>query len=422
MKIENKKINGYDVYYYETPKYSTINLKFIFELPYTKENIFKYDLLEEYMIHSSAKYKTRKDISDKRSELYSIQFGVNNYNVGEKMFTEVMVNIFDPELVGEDYLKEALEFVHDILFSPNFEGGALDKDEKERSIEYLRMRIQDGLMDFYQRSDKDLYRKLYKGTYLLIDDIKSIDEYDDLIASFTDADLIEAHKDLIDNRLVCLVVQGNLKSTFFDMLEQTFFFKNVASIDCDYKDRLTIPEDVDEFIHAVDEDYEESVIEAVYEVPVTDLKSRLVYGTISSMFGSSGLLLHKMLREELKIVYYAQSEFSRKRGTITFIAHIDRTNADTAIEGFTKVIEKLKDPVLIEDLLAKVKKGRELFVYTFDENKWNPFYEMRDVVLNFDESLETRMRVASSITVEDVLQGLDAMKRRVIHFYEGGKK
>lgn len=422
MKIESKKINGYDVYYHETSKYSTINLKFIFELPYTRENIFKYDLLEEYMIHSSAKYKTRKEISDKRSELYSIQFGVNNYNVGDKMFTEVMVNIFDPELVGEDYLKEALEFVHDILFNPNFEGGVLDKEEKERSIEYLRMRIQDGLMDFYQRSDKDLYRKLYKGTYLLTDDIQSIGEYDELIASFTDADLIEAHKDLIDNRLVCLVVQGNLKPKFFETLEQTFSFKNVASVDFDYKDKLAIPGDVEEFIHTVDEDYEESVIEAVYEVPVTDLKSRLVYGAISSMFGSSGLLLHKMLREELKIVYYAQSEFARKRGTITFIAHIDRTNVDTAIEGFAKVIEKLKDPVLIEDLLSKVKKGRELFVYTFDENKWNPFYEMRDVVLKFDEPLEERNRIASSITVDDIMKGLADMKKRVIHFYEGGKK
>ena len=60
MKVIKKKINGYNVFIHKIKKYSSIRMRFVFEIPYTREDIFKSDVLDEYMIHSSKKYKTRK--------------------------------------------------------------------------------------------------------------------------------------------------------------------------------------------------------------------------------------------------------------------------------------------------------------------------------------------------------------------------
>ncbi len=421
MKIEKKKINGYDVYWYNTDKYATINMRFLFEMDYTKENIYKCDLLEEYMLYSNELYKTRKALSDKRMELYSVHYGMNNFNVGKKLFVEVMFNFYDPVLVKDDYLKEALKFASDLLFKPNFEGGVLDKDELERAKGVLSTKVGDELMDFRRRARKEFLETLYPNSYKTVDLIDTRAEFDEMLASFTDESLIEMHDKLLES-VVGLVIQGNIKPEYLDYIEEFFKFKGVLAQDEDYEDILRIADGVEDYYHLTDEDYKESIIRCVYDVPINDLKDRMVYSTIASMCGSTGLLLHKMLRENLHIVYSTKATFIWKLGRLTFVADIDGVNEKKAIEGFDRVLESLKDRELVEGLLNQIKEANELFMYTFDENKWNPFFAMYDSVFDFDVSEQERIDLVASLTVDDIEEALTKMKKRCVFFYEGVKK
>lgn len=422
MKIEKTKINGYDVFIHKTTKYSSIHMRFLFEMPYTREGIFKYDLLEEYQIHSSMKYKTRKELSEKRMELYSLSYGMNNYNLGEKMFTEATFNFYDPELVGDDYLRDGLEFAHEILFNPNFEDGHLDTVELDRCKMNITSNIEDGLMDFRSRAGKHFIESLFPNTYKTRDSIASKEEYEEIIAGFSDEDLISAHEYLVQHCLVGLVIMGNIKDEHLKYIEDLFKFEETHEIDDDYREIIPMREDLAEVYHKTDADYGESIVRAVYECPASNLKEKLAYNVINRMIGSSGMLIHKTLREEQGIVYSAGSAHNRKLDYMVMLAYIDASNYEAALEGFETVLKKLEDRNTLETLLAKVKEEVELNEYTFDESKWNVFYELYDTSFNFYETQEERNDIYRALTCEDIEEALNKMKRITVHFYEGVKK
>lgn len=422
MKIKKIKINGYDVFIHNTKKYSSIHLRFLFEMPYTRKNIFTYDLLEEYQIHSLAKYKTRKELSDRRMELYSMSYGFNNYNVGEKMFTEATFNFYDPSLVNDDYLKEALEFAREVLMFPNFEDGKLDRDELRRSKDNLINSVSDGLMDYKVRVGKNFTETLYPNTYKTVDKIDSKEEYEEILESLSDADLIEAHRDLIQNHLVGLVIMGDIKDEYLGYIEELFKFENPQELDDEYNEYLPFRSDLPAFVKIVDEDYRESTLRVVYSCKARSLKEKLTYWTIARMLGSNGQLVFKTLRDELGIVYSAGAGYNRKLDYIVLMAIIDAKNVDVACEGFKTVFKKLEDRALVEQLLNKIKEKDELNEYVFDESKWNVFYELYDLAFDFDISTKKRHKIVESLTVDDIMKTLAKIKEVTVYFYEGAKK
>ena len=422
MKIEKTKINGYDVYIHKTDKYSTIHVRFLFELPYTKENICKYDLLEEYQIHSCAKYKTRKELNERRMELYTMGYGLSNYNIGEKMFVDASFSFYDPELVGEDYLKSALELARDVLLYPNFENGKLDREELERCRTVLATDFEDNLLSFKGRTRAKFLKTFFPNTYKTVDIIDSIEEYNSIMRGFSDADLIAAHEELFQHNLVGVVIMGNIKEEYLDYIGEMFAFKNTKELDDDYKEMIELDTKEHKFEHFVDEDYVESMVEAVYPYEATTEKERLIHYCIMRMIGGSGMLVHKVLRDEQGIVYSAGASYNKKLNYLILTAYIDAKNVEIALEGFEMVFARLKEGDTIEKLLAKIKEEVDLAEYIFDESKWNVFYELYDTAFNFELPEKERNDIIRSITVDDIVSHLDKLNERAVFFYEGGKK
>lgn len=415
------KINGYDAHIHKTKKYSSIHMRFLFEMPYTKENIYKYDLLESYQIHSNLKYKTRKELNERKMELYSMTYGFGNFHRGEKMFVEASFSFLDPKLVGEDYFKEALEFARDILFFPNFEKGKLDTQELARCKANLIARVGDELMNFKARANRSFMETLFPGTYFMIDRLESKEEGEQLFESFTDEDLIKAHRHLLDDCLVGMVLMGNIDDEYLKYIEELFTFKNVANFDKEYNEIIDIDANIKDYYHIVDEDYGESIVRAVYTYEAETLKEKMAYCCVARMCGSSGMLVHKILRDELGIVYTASASYSKKLNYFVLQALIDASNKDEALKGFDMVLEKL-DKKTIEELLAKIKEEVDLAAYIFDESKWNVFFELYDLAFDFEEPREAFDAAIKSLTVEDIENALSKMKRVTVHFYEGVKK
>lgn len=422
MKIEKKKINGYDVFIHKTKKYTSIHMRFLFEMPYTKENIYKYDLLEEYQIHSSNKYKTRKALKTKRLELYSFGYSLNNYNIGEKMIIEASFQFYDPELIGENFLKEALEFAREILFYPNFEGGKLDLEELTRCKTNMIAAFKDDLLSLKKREWNNFVKTLFPNTYKMTDNIETVEEYEALLNSFSCEDLIKAHEEWINHTLIGVVVMGNVKKDFLKYLEEMFKFEEAKPLDEEYNEIISIDPKVKDFNHVIDNEYKESIVRAVYTYKTADLKDKYTYYAITRMMSGSGMLVHKTLRDELGIVYTAGASRSKKLDYITMSAVIDAQNVDAALEGFENVLNKLKDVELVTKLLDKIKEEADMDEYIFDESKWNVFYELYDLSFNFDISNKEKNDLIKSLTVEDILKAVDEMKLRTVIFYEGGKK
>jgi len=423
MKIKKLKINGYDVFIYNTKKYSTINMRFLFEMPYTKDNIYMCDILEEYMIHSTNKYKTRKSMGERRMECYSMNFGINNYNKGEMMFTEATFNFYDPKLVKDDYFKDALEFAGEILLHPNFEGGKLDKEELTRSKDNMILSFSDELTEARFKSSRSFKKTMYPDTYITRDMIETKAEYESLLNSYTDKDLIEMHDKLINHSLIGLVIMGNIDDKYIKYIEDIFKFKSTKKLDKNFKEKLKICTKTPFHTVVEDEEFSDSILRIVYKCPNRSLKERLTYSMITQILSSSGMILHKVLRDEMKLVYSTYAKYITSQKNIIFYANLEGKNEEKAIEGVKAALTRLRDRELLESLIEKVQKENELALYTYEENKWNPFNELQNRAYALDgPTFPRRAIIMKTITVDDCLACLDKMQCVKIHFYKGVKK
>ncbi len=422
MKIQKEKINGYDVFMYKTKRYTTINMRFLFQMPYTQKNIYTCDILAEYMLHTSKKYKTRKEISKRRMELYSMHFSINNYNVGEKLMVEVSYDFFDPVLVKDDYLKDAIEFAGDLLFEPNFIDGNLDSQELNRSRENLITNISDSLVNSRQRARDKMLKLAFDETYKVEDLFNTKEEVYELFSSIKEKDIIEMHQKLVDESLVGLVIMGNIKDEYMDYIKDKFKFKSVRQLDTDYKEALIVSEKTPFYNREKDKSSSESILKCIYSCPKNSFKEECTYIMLIRMIGSVGTLMHKVLREELKLVYMVGHSYNKKANYMTLTAYIDSKNEKKALEGFDLVLKRLEDEELCESLLNLVKEQNKFDEYTFDENKGNPFYELYDLSFGFDVSIKRRNRTMSKVTPSDIRKILKKIEKKKVLFYEGVKK
>lgn len=422
MKIKKIDVNGYDVYIYKTKKYSSIYMRFLFEMPYNKRNIYCSDILEEYMIHSSRNYKTRKEIEDKRMELYSLNFGMNNSVRGEKMLTHANFSFYDPDLVKDDYIKDALTFTRDILLNPNFDNGVLDKQELRRSTDNIKNSIGEGLMDYRTRASNSFIETLFPNSYMTEDIIHSIDEFEDLINSFKDKDYINMHDKLINNSLVGLVIMGNFKDEYIEYLEELFKFKSTIKLDRDFKETLSISKETDFYTKISDVDTKESALRLVYNCPARSYRDKVIYNMISRMLSGTGNILFKVLRDEMKLVYSTNSSFNNKLDYMVLSAYIDKKNVEAAEDGIKNALKRLENRELVDDLLTQMKEKNEMFIYTFDENKTNLFYELYDKAFKLERTDKERVKIMEKVTTDDILNALKKMELVKVFFYEGVKE
>ncbi len=420
MKLEKIMINGYPMAVYKTKKFSTIHMLFLFENDFTRENIFKLDLLEEYMMYSVEKYKTRKEMGDKIASLYSPSFGFHNFIRGDKIFTKATFNLYDPDLVGEDYIKDALEFFGEVLFRPNFSDGHLDKEELSRSRTNLIEQVGEDFRNPRERSSMSFIKFLYPNSYKTRDMVDSKDEYADIMNAITDAELIDMHERLVEHSLVGALLMGNIKSEYIGYIKDIFKFKEVQQIDYDFNEKIKILKDP--FYMEVDDiESLDSTLRAVYSAPYKTLKERVAYSVIIRMLLNSGSLMRKVIRDEMKLVYSCSAGFNRIQKNLTLLAFIDKENKDRTLEGFSKVLEMLKSRELVHELLEKTKEEVDMAIYIYDENKNNYLNEMFDIMFKLNITDRKYYQVIKSLTEDDILDAVSKLKLIKVHFYRGVK-
>ncbi|HBA37887.1 MAG TPA: hypothetical protein DCY94_04110 [Firmicutes bacterium] len=422
MKIIKKKINGYELAVNKTKKYSTINFKFVFELDYTRDNIFKLDVLEEYMLFANKKYRTKEALGKRRMELYSLDYSISNYIHGEKLLVEFNFGMYDPELVKDDYMYEALEFVRDFLFEVDFEAGHLRKDALERGKSNLISAVGEDLVSATGAERRSLLKTLYPDTYKTRDLVESKEEYENTLNSYSDKQIIEMYDTLFSESFVGAIVMGNMKDEYYDYIEQMFKFDGVKAFDRNFKDEIRINKSTPKYTHVEDDSIKDSVLTVVFEAPSKNFKESCAYMAISRMFNKTGMLIHKILRDELGVVYSAGATYVGKLKTLTFRANIDSSNEVAARRGIEEAIERLKNRKLIEDLLSKIRIENEDYLYVYDESKWNLYDELYDRTFKIDVLSKKRIKVMNELSAPDIEDALKRLRLVKIHFYEGKRK
>lgn len=427
MKITKKnkiKINGYDVLVYKTDLYTSIFLDFKFAIPYSKENIFKAEVLASYMRHITKNYPTRKSLIDRSMELYGIKGYCYSYPNKDNIILEMEFELVDPKLVDDDYLDEAFAYIYERVMNPCFIDGHLNNEEIARVKECLITEYADSLLNQNTKSYNSFLQTAYPNSYLTDDMLKDKDECIEVYNSITDRDIIDLYNEMIKKNFYGVCICGNVDDRYLDYIEKLFKFSSTVKKVKAHKKYLPIKRTEGLFIEVQDDEFINSILRNVYYCPTHNKKDKMIYSTIEEMLCSRGRILHKILRDELKLVYTTSAYFNWSLKIMSLKAELKGESYEKALEGMSKALEELKKREVIEPLLKQIGESYELNIYTFYEDKYNVHGSLYSKLENgntLSNTIEERYKIFKTITADDIIDGINKMVPVKIHLYRGGK-
>ena len=111
----------------KTKKFRTISVKVILKDKFKKENITKDNILTDYLTMSTKKYDTKKKLSLRCEELYSLYVGAHTKRRGNFLITTFSLSFLDPKYTEKVMLDESLGLLHELIFNPNVKNAGFDE-------------------------------------------------------------------------------------------------------------------------------------------------------------------------------------------------------------------------------------------------------------------------------------------------------
>lgn len=422
MKIELVTMDGYDARLLKTDKYNVYTASFMFQLEYTRYNAFLIRILKKYLIYTNYKYKTREKINEALRENYGMNMFISSFDKGDKLFVELGLNLIDPQKLNEEYLDSALSLAHDLFFNINKTNGqklnrrAL-KMLKEKEINNVGSYLSDPSYKEYVLFEK----RVYKDSRYMIEHIDSKSEYEKILNSYSDKEIIDMHSHLINDCFVGCNLMGNYRKKDLDLIYKYFPFKYHTPVK-DYKYYVNLDK-VPSYIEYSNNKISTSYLTVVYKIEDYKSSEREKYFAINAALNSVGMLLHKVLREENKLVYTAYSNFlGATLGIYEVKAEISKENEQKTIDAIDEVFKRLKDKNVVKDILAKGKREVKLSNYIEDEVYSKVFNRMIDEHYKFCDLKKNITDKYMSLTAKDIVSAVSRIKKVTVFIYRGDKK
>ena len=144
---------GFRLNAYKTSRFKTSRISFTMVLPLDKDPS-KNAIIPYILARTCKEYPTYMALSKKLADLYGATLTPSVSKIGENHILRLSMNMIDNKFAlskDEDIILSCVELLLKIVFEPNAENGAFDKDEVERARRLLLERIES------QKSDKRVY-------------------------------------------------------------------------------------------------------------------------------------------------------------------------------------------------------------------------------------------------------------------------
>ena len=419
MNVKEIKSNNKGFYYYQTDIFSKIIIEFRFSIKSSKENYIKAIILSEYLNQTNAKYKSLKEINNKCRELYGLSYYTYFGNIGIQDFLYFSCNIKDPKIIGEDYFNDSIDFIHSILFKPNFKNGTLDLDIYNLIIKSLINDSEDTSKNPARMQYNLFLKNAIPSSQSVLTRIHDINDLKNVLSNIKPKDIINFYDEIMQN-YNCGYAFGNLSNENIEYLTKAFPFVNKKFDNC-YTFKETITNGVKDI---VSKDTSQSYLYVVYDINNYDYQDKnYIYSVIVDILNNNGDgIILNVLRKELGIVYSAYATVYNMRGFMYIYAEIDKKNKDRCLKGIDDIFSKLHDSKIIEPILNQIKIQAKENIYTAPENIGYYLNAIRRFI-SHDDLLEDEIaELIQKLTVEDVLKEINNLEKKFIFFYKGDKE
>lgn len=417
MEYKTINLNSYNIHFVKTNKFKTIDIKVVFVNKFKKEDITKRNFLMDMLSFSTKNYNTRRKLSVKCQDLYSLNLNASNFRLGNYLISKIGVSLLNPKYTEESMLKESFDLLMEILFNPFVSNGKFDSKifsliKKELETELLAVKEQSrvyAISQFLNQMDKN---KPYSyHNYCYEEDLQKINE----------SNLYEFYQEFLKNNLVDIYVVGDFD---FDLMEK--MIREKFMISTLKKDKGSIVVNHNEIRKRSRKVIEKSKFQQsqlVIGLKFSNL-SKFEFSYVSNIYnlilgGISDSLLMKNVRVNESLAYYINSSLNKADNLIIINSGIEGSTFDKTIKIIKKTLKDIQNGIISEE---DIKKCQVEYISSLDVAT-NVAGGIIDLVmshhLKLADPFEVRKKKICEVTKEDVINFSKKVSLDTIYLLEG---
>ena len=404
----NKLKNNDGTYLYIDKGFNTFSIRLNFLTRQDNRAAAILDILCMYLMRCNQVYKSESDIVLRERELYDTFLNFSAGRKGKQEIFTLEADLISMNVCGDDYSKEAFEFIRDMLLKPDFTNEEVLELVKRILISYI-----DSIMDDYDQYANTSYYE----TVLPVENMKyehTVDKkyIEDLINSITLDDLKREYEYLINNYLNGLVL-GNISEEQFNE-----FVKCLGLTPSKHELDYNIDVETTEGDIEVEKDCEQSYIYITYDfTTLTNAELRILGHILNTSIG----LCMQTLREKYGLVYgaYAGILFHQKK--LYIYGETDASKKEKFINAVDEIIEGLTNKEVLEKYMDQAKKAIADNEDYIKENKKRLVNVINNRILKVfgDQDREIVNREIEEMQPEDLMNKTQELNKKNVFMVRG---
>ena len=215
MKYNNKNFN---IHGYRTKKFKTQNIRISFITNVTRRDRILSELLLNVLLYTNNRYRTNREYTMALQDLYDMYFNVSCVRYGNKLVSNIDINMIDPKYTSKKVLKESINMLKESLFNPYVYDNHFDTKNFNIVKELLNTYIKN-LLETPQTMVIEKAFSSFKDTYLEDTIIGSKGYLDDI----DEYKLYDYYKEFLNNREIDIYVCGDYNDDLIDLLSKLPF-------------------------------------------------------------------------------------------------------------------------------------------------------------------------------------------------------
>ena len=418
MTCEHINMGAYNLHIINTNTFKTVTIEVNFRRQVAKDEITKRALLKNVLLNSTKRYPTERELIIESENLYDLKLISSSARMGNYTNLSFKMRFLNEKFSQEKMNKQSIEFLMDILFNPNIQNDAFDKNVVDKCKEKLEKSIKtlkDNKVKYtISKLLETIEDKPYSyNSFGYLEDLEKIDE----------KNLYNYYKDMLNNDLIDIFVVGDIdKTQIKDILKEHFQTRTFHKPKTDILVKeLEISKKVNHYTE--EDEVNQSQLTLLCTLNgLSDFERKYTIRVYNEILGgSSNSILFDTVREKNSYAYYVNSDQKSYDNILLIYSGIEPGNSEEVTKLIKKSLTDIEKGKISEE---QINNAKETIISgikaTLDSPNGiiNTYYAM--ILVNSDD-VETRIENIKKVTKEDVIKLASKIHLHTTYLLEGVK-
>lgn len=420
MKYKKIKKDNYNIHIIDDKRFHTIIFKVFFTENVTYEKITSHNFITNLLLYASNKYDTKSKLLRKSQDIYSMYPYASSVRLGNLLITKFTLCMVNSVYIDENYLKENLLLLKEIILNPLIEDNAFSSKYfeivKNEEINEIKVQYEDPrtyanmhLLDMLEK-DKTMKYNLTSFSKL------------DVIEKLNPQNLYQDYLEMLNNSKIDIFVSGNItnENELVKNIVNNFNFpNNHYNLDLPYIRHFRKNRNIKlkkETLH-----YNQSKISmAIKAYDLNRREIKYILPVFSNILGGGfNSLLMQEVRENNSLAYYISSYYNKLDSLIVLNSGINKDNYEKVIKLIKDTLENIKNgnfdiSYLRENVMDYISE-----IESLNDNNNSLIEYYYGIELFKSESVEDKIKIVKKITKNDIVKIAKKVRIDSIFYLEG---